>query len=131
MKQKFYEDPKLKTVSEIFTILQLRGRRYSIGLSVYLVAIFWSIPSHAITVAIDQFTITQGATSVLNDTFSDGVPPPSGPNGANTYIVQGTFPAGAESGDLLQLNSANGVLTANALETPRLTLVVENRHKVQ
>jgi len=102
-------------------------RRYTLAGMLTLAVIFRSVPSQAISVAIDQFTITQGATTIVNDTFSGAIPPPDGPNGANTYIVQGTIPSGAESGGLLQLDSANGALTANAPDTPRLTIVVENR----
>jgi PEP-CTERM motif len=101
-------------------------RTCEIGVLICLLSMLWSSPSHAIIVSLDQFTITQGSTTVLNDPFSGASPPPSGPNGANTYIVQGTFPAGSESGGLLQLNSANGVLTANAPETPRLFQGAEN-----
>jgi len=91
-----------------------------------LIAMCWSITSHAIIVNIDQFSITRDGGAFFSDGFSDGVPPPSAPNFASgtaaSYSVLGTIPNNAESGGLLQLNSANGALSANATEAPRLTL---------
>ena len=82
-------------------------------------------PSYAITVFVDEFTITRDGVTVLNDAFSDNVPPPSGPAGAATYFIsQGTIPAGSESGGLLALNTDNGSPSANAIESPRLSVVV-------
>ncbi len=79
---------------------------------------------HAITAGIDSFTITRDGSAFFADDFTDGNPPPSAPNfasgGSASYSVVGTLPAGSESGGVLQLNSANGALTANAPETPRL-----------
>ena len=98
-------------------------RRYNISFIVCLIAIFWATTSYAIMAYIDQFTITRDGTTVLNDTFTDGVPPPSGPAGADTYFLsQGT--PGPESGGLLELNTANGSFSANAIETPRVVVVV-------
>lgn len=126
-------------------------RRYNIGLIVSLIVIFWSAISYAITVSIDQFSITRDGNPFFTDTFNAAVGPPTGPTnippnynpaiyGASNdaplaYFVldnttvgtttSGTTLTAAESGGLLQLNSANGAFSANAIETPRLTLAVQ------
>lgn len=99
-------------------------RKYCIAILISLSAYLWPVTSHAIITFIDQFTITRDGTTVLNDTFADNVPPPSGPAGASTYNVLGTIPGTAESGGLLELNTATGAFSANAIETPRLSVVV-------
>jgi hypothetical protein len=75
-------------------------------------------------VSIDQLSVIRNGVSFFNDTFADGVAPPSGPNGAATYNVSGTIPATAESGGLLFIDSANGDLSANADGDPRLSVRV-------
>lgn len=114
-------------------------RRYNITLLVSLLAFFWSATGYAVQVSIDTFSIQQNSTVLLNDTFSDGVPPPSGPLDSAitgpTYGVNSTlsapnqFPIGAEtpgpSGTgLLQMDSANGVSSVNAGGGARLNLRV-------
>ena len=44
-------------------------RRYNIGLIVSLIVIFWSAISYAITVSIDQFSITRDGNPFFTDTF--------------------------------------------------------------
>lgn len=79
----------------------------------------WSTSSQATVVSIDSFTVTRNGAAFFSDTFSDGLAPPSAPNfvggAAANYLLLGTIPAGAESGSLLQLDTANGVQTANSL----------------
>lgn len=93
-----------------------------------LIVMCWSTTSHAIIVSIDQFSITRDGAAFFSDGFGNGVPPPSAPNFASgasaSYGIFGTIPSGAESGGLLQLNSANGAFSANAVEAPRLTQAV-------
>jgi hypothetical protein len=85
---------------------------------ILLVAGVWSLASHAVVVSIDQFLVARNGVPFFTDNFSDGVPPPSAPNfaggGPASYNVSGTIPGGAEAGGVLQLDSANGALTANA-----------------
>jgi len=90
-----------------------------------------SLPAHAIVISIDHFSVTRNGTPFFIDNFDDGLEPPSGPSippGGPTnpaaYTVQGTIPNTAEAGGLLQLNSANGVPSANANGDPRLALNV-------
>ncbi len=67
---------------------------------------------------IDNFDIVKNGSTLFNDPFSDGNPPPSAPNftsgAAATYTVTGT--PGPESGGKLQLNSSGGALTSNIAE---------------
>lgn len=86
-----------------------------------LLAMCASTGSHAIQVNIDQFSVVRNGATVFNDTFPDGAPPPSAPSFVSgapaSYSVFGTVPAGAESGGLLQLDSANGGATGYAFRT--------------
>jgi len=75
----------------------------------------------AFVAEIDTFTITRNGSLFFTDPFSDGVSPPSAPS-PFSYGVQGTFPAGSESGGLLTLNTINGALSFNAQGVARRTL---------
>ena len=89
----------------------------------------WSITSHAFVVSIDEFSIVRNGAAFFTDSFADGIEPPSGPNGATTYNVLGTIPSGAESGGKLVLDTANGVVSFNALDQARIevrTLLLTN-----
>lgn len=98
------------------------------SLFIAVIAACWSITSHAFVVSIDEFTIVQNGASFFTDSFADGNPPPSAPtpNFADgttaSYLIQGTFPSGAEAGGSLQLNTANGQSTFNAIGQERLTV---------
>ncbi len=96
-----------------------------------LIAAGWSIAGHALVVSIDEFTITKNGGAFFTDSFADGNEPPSAPNfaGGNTatYNVRGTIPSTAEAGGVLQINSANGVVTANSIGTAR----IETRVRLQ
>ena len=63
---------------------------------------------------INRFQVIQGSTISFTDNFNDGMPPPSGPNGPNTYQAVGTFSAGDESGGSLVLNSIGAASTFSA-----------------
>lgn len=89
-----------------------------------MAAALLSQPAHAIEVGIDQFLVLRNGGTFFNDTFNDGLVPPSGPNGIATYNVSGTIPVTAESGGLLFIDSANGDLSANAQGDPRLSVRV-------
>src|SRR6476661_3937949 len=83
----------------------------------------WPFTSQAATVSIDDFQISRNGGLFFRDTFSDGLPPPSAPDFASgtlaTYNVFGTIPGTAESGGFLTLNTANGDVSANALDQTR------------
>jgi hypothetical protein len=68
----------------------------------------------AIEVRLDQLTIDKGGSTVFSDPFSDGIQPPNGPNGVNTYGLNAALPPNSESGGKLTLDSDNGVFTVNA-----------------
>jgi PEP-CTERM motif-containing protein len=103
-------------------------RRYNIGFIVCLIAIFWSAVSYAVLVSIDSFSISSTTLS-FTDNFSDGTPPPCGPNGCGTqptfYGVNSTNPLPAESGGFLQLDSSNGLLGTNAGGGARINETVQ------
>jgi hypothetical protein len=87
-------------------MVQLRTCRW-IGLAF---ALSTSLPAHAYLVRLDTFSVT-GASGVstvnFNDPFSDGIPPPSGPNGPNTYLTAGVNPLGTETGGKLILDGSD------------------------
>src|SRR5262249_42564261 len=59
---------------------------------------------------INEFKVTRGAGTLIDDTFSDGNAPPSAPNFGNgnpaSYATSGTF---VETGDHVLLDSSNAV----------------------
>jgi RHS repeat-associated protein len=68
--------------------------------------------SEAIVAKIDRFTVIKNGSLFFEDTFSDGLPPPSAPDfaigGAARYITTGPF--GPETGGRLEVDSDRGVL---------------------
>jgi hypothetical protein len=78
----------------------------------------------AIVVNLDAFTVERNGAIFFNDSFDDGLAPPSAPNFPNgqsaSYNVFGAF--SSESGGRLRLASADGGLTFNAIEQSRRTL---------
>jgi hypothetical protein len=92
-------------------------RRLS-SLSFAAAAACGSIASHAMTVDVDSLTVVRNGVTIFQDSFDDGVAPPSGPLGAATYNVFGSTPT--ESGGMLTLDTALGLATANALGQSRV-----------
>lgn len=90
---------------------------------IWVLALFtgtWSLTGNAFVISVDEFSLVRNGTAFFTDTFGDGVAPPSGPNGAATYVITaGTVPSNSESGGLLQLDTANGTITQNAAEAFR------------
>ena len=93
-----------------------------------LVTAGFSTNSHALIVSIDEFTILRNDALFFTDSFTDGNPPPSTPTPtfadgtAASYLIQGTFPSGSEAGGSLQLNTAIGQPSFNAIGQERLTV---------
>jgi hypothetical protein len=109
----------------------VRPLRFALAFSIGLL---FTAGAHAYTAFIDSFQILRSNTSAgmdmlggfFFDPFSSGGPPPSAPNFLNgvpaAYGVLGTFPAGAEAGDKLALDTNLGAFVDNAAGQPRQTL---------
>jgi hypothetical protein len=66
--------------------------------------------------SFDSFAVTRNDSPFFLDTFSDGLSPPNGPNGANTCLVSGTMgPENAGNNGRLLITSAGGVLSNGLL----------------
>ena len=75
---------------------------------------WWGEASAFFSFQINEFRVSQGQALNFVDTFNavGGTPPPSGPNGANTYLsAGGTFAVGDEAGGNLVLNSIGAALS--------------------
>ena len=89
------------------------------GLSTAMVlgACVLAIPNtgYAYNYSMDDFNITRNGTLIFDDSFTDGLPPPSAPdfaNGASTgYGTLGTF--GPEMGGKLTIDSAGAAASVN------------------
>jgi len=63
------------------------------------------------TPAIDEFWIVKNGAEIFRDSFNDGSLPPSGPDGASTYTVNGPGGMTSESGGRLIMTPALGEAT--------------------
>src|SRR5262245_2268345 len=82
------------------------------------------LPAQAYVTAIDNFSVISNGVTILNDTFTDGILPPSAQNCllAIAPLCYGTDPAafpGSESGGKLRMDTATGSLSENAVGDPR------------
>jgi len=72
----------------------------------------------SVVTAIDAFTITRNGQDFYSDSFDDGHPAPAGgtffTGAPGTYAVLGSYPAGAEAGGKLMLDSSLGGPFVNA-----------------
>jgi len=66
----------------------------------------------AFTPVIGEFWIVKNGVEIFRDSFNDGVPPPSGPDGADTYAVSGPTGMTNESGGKLTMVPALGAPVA-------------------
>jgi hypothetical protein len=66
-----------------------------------------SLAQSGTLVLIDDFTITKNGTTLFQDTFDNGVPPPDTGGNSQSYNVIGG-PLGPESGGKLTLDAASG-----------------------
>ena len=100
--------------------------RTALPLCVALLGSIWSTSSVALTVDLADFAVSRNGVAIFDDSFDDGLPPPSAPNFASgataSYVVFGSFPAGSEAAGLLTLDTSNGALTSNAGGQARRTL---------
>jgi hypothetical protein len=103
-------------------------RRILFFCPIALIATLSSAPAHGIIVVCDELSITRDGAAFFDDSFNDGMPPPSAPNFASgagaSYNVTGTIPSDAESGGSLLLDTVNGALTTNADGTQRQSLIL-------
>ena len=95
---------------------------------VLLLAALGPATGDALTVSVDEFSITRDGLAFFDDPFGDGTPPPAAPDfasrGAASYGVTGTIPSDAESGGELHLDSTDGALIDNADGAPRDAIVI-------
>ena len=84
-------------------------------LSLLSAALIAVLPSagQAIVASIDVYGIDKNGASFFTDRFDNGTTPSE----ESRYLVNGSFPNGAESGGLLTLNSAWGKVAANNDQT--------------
>ncbi len=81
------------------------------------------------TAGIDEFKVIRDGSTYFLDAFGDGLEPPQSPAQASTFgcgttcyfTTAGGFPDGSETGGRLQMNTAFGVNSANAVGTPVMT----------
>lgn len=100
-------------------------RRTLVRLTAASAMVALTTPAIAFVTAIDDLLIKRDGSTYFHDSFGDGVLPPvveanTGVCGAvapNCYSVFGTFPVGAEAGGKLQLDTAFGGPSTNAVGT--------------
>lgn len=60
------------------------------------------------TPVVDEFWIIKNGSEIFRDSFEDGVKPPSGPDGGNTYVMLGEAGMTAEAGGKLSMTPSLG-----------------------
>jgi len=78
------------------------------------------------TAGIDEFKVIRDGSTYFLDAFGDGLEPPQSPAQTSAFgcdptcyfTTAGGFPDGSETGGRLQMNTAFGVHTTNAIGTP-------------
>ena len=94
-------------------------RRLTQGIAVAALASA-CLPAQAFVTFIDNFKAVSNGVTILDDTFGDGVLPPSAQNcllaaAPNCYVTDpASFPAGSESGGKLRIDTATGSLSERA-----------------
>ena len=67
-----------------------------------------SVAAAPFTPTIDEFWVVKNGVEIFRDSFADGVLPPSGPDGANTYVVWGQGGMTGETGGKLTMTPSLG-----------------------
>jgi len=95
--------------------------KFIIGTTFTCLAIV-SFNVNAYVFQVDNFSVSKNGSVFFNDSFDDGIPPPSAPNFSNgdsaSYFVNGAM--GPETGGKLTLDSADADLGLSSLGTPLL-----------
>lgn len=86
-----------------------------------LLALTWSTSSAALVVQADMLELYKNGSLLYRDNFDNGLTPSQEPG---IYSVFGSFPAGAEAGGKLTIDSARGGFSTNALGLLRQTVNV-------
>lgn len=80
----------------------------AMGIGILIATIAGSAFAIPFTPVIDEFWIVKNATEIFHDSFADGTPPPSGPDGDNTYLTIGNDGITAEAGGKLTMTPSLG-----------------------
>ena len=97
-----------------------RGARFGAAMA-GLLALTWSTSSAALATKVDFVELDKNGSLLYRDNFDNGLTPSQEPG---VYAVFGTFPAGAEVGGKLTIDSEWGGMGTNALGQVRQTLNV-------
>ena len=97
-----------------------RGARFGAAMA-GLLALTWSTSSAALATKVDFVELDKNGSLLFQDNFDNGLTPSQEPG---VYAVFGNFPAGAEAGGRLTIDSEWGGMGTNALGQVRQTLNV-------
>lgn len=97
-----------------------RGARFGAAMA-GLLALTWSTSSAALATKVDFVELDKNGSLLYRDNFDNGLTPSQEPG---VYAVFGNFPAGAEAGGRLTIDSEWGGMGTNALGQVRQTLNV-------
>lgn len=75
------------------------------AIAAFAVMLLFNSNAHAYVFHVDNFSVVKNSSTLFNDDFSDGYPPPSAPT--LSYFVNGTM--GPETGGKLTLDSSGAV----------------------
>jgi hypothetical protein len=80
----------------------------TIGVGCLIALVAESALAVPFTPVLDEFWVNKNGTNIFADSFNDNVPPPSGPDGANTYVMVGAAGITSEAGGKLTMTPSLG-----------------------
>jgi hypothetical protein len=83
----------------------------TIGIGILIAASTGSVFATPFTPVLDELWIEKDGTEIFRDSFADGTPPPSGPDGSTTYSMFGPGGITSETGDKLTMTPSLGDIT--------------------
>lgn len=92
----------------------IAGSVFTLAVTVFVILAAVPVRAEVFQPVIDTFWIYKNGDTIFRDSFDDGIAPPDGPNGSETYITGAAGPAftGGEAGGALTITPSLGTPAA-------------------
>lgn len=97
----------------------IAGNVFTLAVTVFVILAAVPVRAEVFQPVIDAFRIYKNGDTIFRDSFDDGIAPPDGPNGSETYITGAAGPAftGGEAGGALTITPSLGTPAAITTST--------------